>query len=56
MDKKNWNVTMRCVVTKHVHLANCTEDEARNKPWEFADDEREMDMADWDVTNIEVDD
>ncbi len=52
-EKKNWTVTMRCVVDKIVDLDGCTEQEARDRPWDFAVNEYETDMQDWEITHIE---
>lgn len=48
-------VTMRCVVTKIVTCENCTEEQARNQPWEYATDEHEADQIDWEVKRVEED-
>ncbi len=53
--KKNWNVEMECVVSKDVHLSNCTEEEARADPWHYSDDERENGMSDWEIISIKED-
>jgi hypothetical protein len=49
-------VTMRCTVTKEVVCENCTEEEARNAPWDHAVDERELGQEDWEVRSIRVGD
>lgn len=56
MDKrpvvKNWMVKMRCVVIKEVSCPDCTEEEARTKPFEMADDETEVVQVDWEVLDV----
>jgi hypothetical protein len=54
-EKKNWSVHIRCVVDKDVQLVGCTKEQAYNKPWEYATDELETDMLDWEVLSIEED-
>jgi hypothetical protein len=51
--KKDWVVTMECVVTKELYLSGCTEEEAENDPWLYATDEKEVEMNDWQVVSIE---
>jgi hypothetical protein len=53
--KKNWNVEMKCTVTKDVHLSDCTETEALLNPWHYSDDERENGMSDWEVISVKED-
>lgn len=50
--KGNWIVRMKCEVTKDVLVSNCTEDEARKTPWEFATEEIEVEQCDWKVTDV----
>jgi hypothetical protein len=52
-DKGSWIVTMRCTVTKEVVCENCTEEEARDNPFEHAVSEEEMGQEDWEVTHVE---
>ena len=52
-EKKDWIVRMRCVVDKDVFLKNCTEEEAMDSPWSYVESEQEVDMRDWEITNIE---
>jgi hypothetical protein len=51
----NWYVKMRCVVMKDVLCVACTEEEARENPWEFAADETEIDQIDWEVLSVTED-
>lgn len=43
---------MKCVVFKDVYCVDCTEEEARENPWDYAEDEREVDQVDWDVRDV----
>lgn len=47
-------VDMICKVRKSVTCENCTEEQARNQPFEFATDEQETDQLDWEVTRVEA--
>lgn len=51
--RASWIVTMRCVVTKVVTCDDCTEEEARKNPFEFAADEQETEQRDWEVERVE---
>jgi hypothetical protein len=53
--KKNWNVEMRCTITKQVHLSACTEEEANENPWDYADDEVETEQIDWEIVSMKED-
>jgi hypothetical protein len=52
MTRRNWTVTVECKVQKSVDVENCTEEEARANPWDFAVNEVETDQIDWHVTNV----
>ena len=52
---KQYSVKMRCVVTKLVTVEGCTEEQARNNPWQFAVDEVETDQEDWKVLSVKED-
>jgi hypothetical protein len=52
-EKKEWIVRMRCTVTKDVCVGPCTEEEARESPWEHSTDETEVGQEDWEVLKIE---
>lgn len=54
--KGNWAVTMKCEVLKLVECSDCTEEEARNNPFEHSDSEREIDQMDWNVEKVESND
>ena len=54
--KREWIVTMRCVVRKTVTLKDCTEEQARESPWDFAFCENEIDQIDWTVEKVEAND
>lgn len=55
-EKQNWIVRMQCVVTRDVIVNNCTKKEAEESPFEFAVDEIDVDMRDWEVTSIKLND
>jgi hypothetical protein len=50
--KSDWIVTIECTITKEVYVKNCTEEEAK-EPWQYAIDEREVEMTDWKFLSIE---
>jgi len=52
-EKKNWIVKTKCVVNKEVYCENCTEEEARNNPYAYSTDEREVDQIDYEVRSVE---
>ena len=53
-DKKgSYIVTIECVVRKEVICENCTAEQARADPWDFAEDEHEIDQMDWNVLSVE---
>lgn len=47
-----FEVTMRCTVTKVVTVQCDDEQQARANPWDFAFDEIETEQSDWDVTGV----
>lgn len=55
-EKGEWIVRMKCEVTKEVVCENCTEQEAREEPWEHAISEEELTQIDWKVTQVERND
>lgn len=54
--KREWIVMVECTVKKSVCCSGCTEEQARQTPWEFATDEREIAMTDWEVERVEPND
>jgi len=50
--KGNWTVKIRAEVDKEVTCENCTEEEARNDPWEHAVDEIEIMQSSWEVKSV----
>ena len=52
MSDKQYYVNMRVTVSKIVTCENCTEEQARNQPFEFAVDELETDQIDWEVLSV----
>lgn len=51
----NWSVRMRCVVIKDVHCSHCTKSQAEMTPWNYADDEIEIEQVDWEVVDVAED-
>ncbi len=51
--KGSWIVRMQCVVTKDVYCENCTEEQARSNPFDYASDEREVDQIDWEIRSVQ---
>lgn len=51
--KRSWIVRLRCVVVKEITCEDCTEDQARDDPWEHVDgDELEIEQVDWEVKSV----
>lgn len=50
--KGSWVVRMTCDVDKEVICEDCTEEEARNNPFEHAIDERELCQNEYEVTDV----
>ena len=48
-------VRCECVVHKDVYVEDCTEEQARADPWEYAVDEQEVDQWDWKVLSVTPD-
>jgi len=46
-EKKNWIVTVECVVKKKLYLEDCTQEQATKEPWDYAVDEEEYEQTDW---------
>ena len=51
----SWIARIRCKVIKSVHLTDCTESQAYANPWDYADDETEIEQVDWKVEKVEED-
>jgi len=51
--KKSWIITMRCDVIKEVICNDCTLEEAKTNPWDYAVSETEMGQNDWEIEHIE---
>lgn len=56
LKKGSWIVRCKCQIIKDVFVENCTEEQARREPFEFATDEREIDMRDWEVQSVKTND
>ena len=53
MVRGTWIVNMTCLVTKEVICEDCTEDEARESPFDFVVEEKEIETVSWEVNNVE---
>lgn len=51
--KRSWVVQVRCLVLKELVCENCTKEDAESLPFDFAEDEREIDRLDFDVVSVE---
>lgn len=51
--KGNWVVRVRCTVIKAIRCEDCTEDEAREDPFDHAVDETEVSQEDWEIESVE---
>ena len=54
--KRDWCVTMRCIVTKVYYCDDCTEEQARENPLGHSRCSEEIDLADWQVQKVEEND
>lgn len=45
-------IRMRCTVEKMVTVEGCTEEEARNNPWDYAIDQYETGQYDWEILEV----
>lgn len=52
-EKTNWIVRMTRTVTTDVYCDDCTEEQARNDPFEYSTDEVEIDQQDYEVKRVE---
>ena len=54
MELKNGNWVVKIESTHHKQLVveNCTEDQARSCPWEYAVDETYLGMVDWEILSV----
>jgi hypothetical protein len=53
MSKKgSFIVKMTCTVVKEVAVEDCTEEEARDNPFDFCVDEQEVEMIDFEVDDV----
>lgn len=55
-DKKgSWIVQVVATVTKQVACKNCTREQARENPFDYAEDETEIDQQDYRVIDVKED-
>lgn len=50
--KRSWLVQVECTVTKEIVTDVCSQEEAQANPFDHAEDERELEMCDWDVRDV----
>lgn len=50
--KQSWVVTVKCEVIKQIITSECTEEEAEERPYDFAEDEVETEQHDWEVLSV----
>lgn len=55
-EKCSWIVTIERVVRTEVIAEDCTEEQARENPYEYCVDERDVDTIDYDVKSVELND
>jgi len=55
MSEKQYSVNMRVTVNRIVTCEGCTEDQARNNPFDYAVNEQDADMVDWEVMSVTED-
>jgi hypothetical protein len=51
--KHDWEILTECKVYKVVKLVNCTETEARNNPWDYAEYEEEIGQINWTIKTMD---
>jgi hypothetical protein len=51
--KNTWIVNMTCIVTKEVICEGCTEEDARNNPFDYAVTEEETNQISLEVNSVE---
>ncbi len=54
--KGTFTVRMERTVVTLVTCTDCTEDEARDNPWDYATDEQDIDQVDWRVLRVDRED
>jgi hypothetical protein len=54
--KQSWIVRMRATIEKEVITSDCTEDQARNDPFMYAQSETELSQDDYKVLSVEPND
>lgn len=52
VDNQSFTVRMRCTVTKEVIVSGCSEECARIDPFEFAEEETEVEQIDYKVISV----
>lgn len=49
----SWVVKVECTVIKELVCEGCSEEQARNDPFHYSIEERELETPDWDVKSTE---
>ncbi len=49
---RSWVVKATCTIEKEIVCEDCTEEQARSDPFEFAVDEQEIGQDDYKVTDV----
>lgn len=48
----DWIVTVEAIVKKEIVVSGCTEEQARNDPFRYATQERELGQSDYEVLTV----
>ncbi len=51
-DPPVWIVTVRCTVMKRIACTDCTAEEAYDDPFEYAVEEEDLELVDWEVKSV----
>lgn len=51
-EKRTWVVRVECKVIKELVCEDCTEAQAWQDPWDYVQDECEIDQLDWEVRSV----
>jgi len=53
---RSWIVRMRCEIVKEVFCKGCSEQEARENPWDYSSDETEIEQTNWEIESVRSND
>jgi hypothetical protein len=51
---RQWEVKMRITSYELVTCEDCTEEQARTKPFKYSVDQQHLEMTDWEVVHVEA--